>query len=154
MKSLIVCVAGVMVVSVVLDYGSAYAASISLSKRPSNINVLSEGGVGVATLGIVSSDFPSGKSGGLKKLLGIEWTTTSYPQNLNEQVKLCYYRPYNTAQQTCDWIQPNSSGTTFTFNDQKFGNGAGVIIYHNVQGGGARIGYPAGSDSVTFRYAD
>ena len=154
MKGLIVCVAGVMAVSVVLGYGSAYAASISLSKRPSNINVLSEGGVGVATLGIVSSDFPSGKSGGLKKLLGIEWTTTSYPQNIDEQVQLCYYRPYNTSQQTCEWIRPNSFGNTPKFNDQRFGNGAGVIIYHKVSGGGARIGYPSGNDSVVFHYAD
>lgn len=154
MKSLKVGFAAAAAISIVFVCGSVYAASISLSKRPSNINVVSEGGTGVATLGIVSSDFPPGKSGGIKQLLGIGWSTTSYPQNVNEQVKLCYYRPFNTAQQTCEWIRPHSTGTTSMFNDQKFGNGAGVIIYHQVQGGGARIGYPAGNDSVVFYYAD
>ena len=152
MKGLIVCFA--VVVSVVFGCGSVYAASIALSKRPSNINVVSVGGTGVATLGLVGSDFPPGKAGGLKKLLGVEWSTTSYPQNVMERVELCYYRPYNTAQKTCVPIHPDSSGTLSDFNDQRFGNGAGVIIYHHVQGGGARIGYPAGNDSVTFRYAD
>lgn len=152
MKGLVVSFA--VVVSVLFGSSSVCAASITLSKRPSNINAISVGGTGVATLGLVGSDFPPGKAGGLKKLLGVEWRTTSYPQNLRERVELCYYRPFNTAQKTCVPIQPDSSGTLSDFNDQRFGNGAGVVIYHHVQGGGARIGYPAGNDSVIFRYTD
>lgn len=40
----------------------------------------------------------------------------------------------------------------YVHNGQSFGNGARVIIRHRVQGG-QQPGYPAGSDTVTYRYS-
>lgn len=87
-----------------------------------------------------------------KTLQGIDWSTTSYPNNTGETVELCYYRPYNSNPVSCTAILPNSSGTLTTYNGQSFGNGARVIIRHRVQGG-QQPGYPAGSDTVTYRYS-
>ena len=102
--------------------------------------------------GLISSDFPSGTGNKTKTLQGIDWSTTSYPNNTGETVELCYYRPYNSNPVSCTAILPNSSGTLTTYNGQSFGNGARVIIRHRVQGG-QQPGYPAGSDTVTYRYS-
>ncbi|WP_124356216.1 hypothetical protein [Pseudomonas synxantha] len=127
---------------------------ISKTVTPTVINVISIGGTGLAIFSLSPSDFPAGSFGVPKQLLGIDWNTTSYPENIKESVELCYSRPYNTAQRTCVPIWPGSSGTSTDFNDQPFGQGAGVTIKHHVLGGGARLGYPAGSDTVTVRYRD
>lgn len=135
--------------------GPAYAIDDFIAKtiRPDIINVTSNGGTGLAQFSVISTDFPSGTLGDPKKLQAIEWITTSYPQNLDEIVELCYQRPFNSNQTDCREIQPNSSGTFTEFNEQTFGNGSRVIIRHKVSAGGAQVGHPAGNDSVTFRYS-
>lgn len=137
-------------------YGAVCAEEKMISKTvtPTIINVISIGGTGLAIFGLSPSDFPAGSFGVPKQLLGIDWSTTSYPENIKESVELCYSPPYNTAQQTCVPIWPGSSGTLTVFNDQPFGQGASLTIKHHVLGGGARLGYPIGSDAVTVRYRD
>ena len=139
-----------------LPYGAVCAEEKVISKTvtPSVINVISIGGTGLAVFYLSHAYFPAGSFGVPKQLLGIDWSTTSYPENIKESVELCYSQPYNGAQQTCVPIWPGTSGTLTNFNDQRFGQGARITIKHHVLGGGARVGYPAGSDAVTVRYRD
>ncbi|MNF93099.1 hypothetical protein D3C84_757630 [compost metagenome] len=109
-------------------------------------------GTGLAQFPLLSTDFPSGTRSLTKTLQGIDWSTTSYPNNTGETVELCYYRPYSSNPVSCTGILPNSSGTLTNYNGQSFGNGAKVIIRHRVQGG-QQPGYPAANDTVTFRYS-
>lgn len=133
------------------SYSYAIDATITLTAKPSNIIVTTPGS-GMAHFSLISSNFPSGTGLKTKTLQGIDWSTTSYPNNTGEQVELCYWRPYNSTNQTCVPILPNSSGTVTVFNNESFGPGAGVLIRHTVTGGQAP-GYPAGSDTVTYRYS-
>lgn len=132
---------------------SAHATdgSITKSVSPGSMLVLSNGGVRMSQFGLISSDFPSGTLPNRKTLTGIEWQTTWYPQGEGETLELCYLTPYSSTEVGCSTIQPNSSGTVNDFNNQRFDNGAKVIIYHRVNGGSGVI-QPAGQDVVTFRY--
>lgn len=133
------------------SYSYATDATITKTVKPDNIIVVNNG-TGLAQFGLLSTDFPSGTGNMTKTLQGIDWNTTYYPNNTGETVELCYYRPYNSNPVSCTDILPNSSGTLTTYNSQTFGNGAKVIIRHRVQGG-QQPGYPAGTDTVTFRYS-
>lgn len=134
------------------SYSHAVDDFITKTVTPDVIIVVSNGS-GLAQFGLNSGDFPSGTGTKTKTLKGIDWSTTSYPNNNNESVELCYYRPYSSVTPVdCVPISQNSSGTVNNFNYQNFGPGAKVIIRHRVQGG-QQPGYPAGSDSVTFRYS-
>jgi len=127
-------------------------ATITKTASPGTMLVLSNGGVSMSQFGLISSDFPSGTGTKTKTLSGIEWQTTWYPEAIKETLELCYFRPYSSAEVGCKEIQPNSSGTINDFNNQRFGNGAKVIIYHEAEDG-SRILYPAGQDVVTYRYS-
>ena len=108
------------------SYGYAIDATITKTDSPDIIIVVNNG-TGLAQFGLISSDFPSGTGNKTKTLQGIDWSTTSYPNNTGETVELCYYRPYNSNPVSCTAILPNSSGTLTTYNGQSFGNGARVI---------------------------
>lgn len=137
--------------------GSAYAAegSIPKSEAPGPVLVLSNSnvspGVGFSSFSVVSSDFPRGTLIDPKQLIEVQWRTTYYPDSIQEDVKLCYSRPFSS-QEDCRTIRPNSVGTLPDFNAQSFGNGSRVRIYHEVYGGTPRYTRPAGVDTVTFKY--
>jgi hypothetical protein len=133
--------------------GNAAEQTITKVSQPGLITVISIGGTGLSFFNLRLSDFPGELLVVPKKLLGIEWRTTHYPENLNERVELCYFRPFNSEDNNCRWILPNASGVLHDFNDLPFGNGAGVTIKHRVGPGGAVIGHPVGSDAVTYRYS-
>lgn len=145
---------GVLVV-VVPTMGIAYAQERVINKisKPAVIVVLSDGGFGLAFFQLLNVDFPPGTTTLPKKLLGIEWTTTYYPDAIGESIELCYFRPYNRVRENCREISKNSSGVMFDFNDLPFGNGAQVVIRHDIKGAGVRIANAAGNDSVTYRYS-
>ncbi|TFF13448.1 hypothetical protein EXW72_01055 [Pseudomonas sp. BCA14] len=152
-KSLFILL-GVLTVSASED---TFASEWSISKTmtPGSVLVLSNSTIDPATgfsvFYIISADIPAGTLIDPKQLLEIQWKTTYYPQSTQEDVHLCYSRPYSS-QENCERIYPNSSGTLSTFNDQAFGNGSRVKIKHSVLGGTPPLNRPAGVDSVTFRY--
>lgn len=133
----------------------AYAEDRTISKtsKPGVIVVLSNGGTGLSFFNLLSTDFPSGTTTLPKKLLGVEWSTTYYPEAIGERVELCYFRPYNSVEANCREISKGSSGTQLDFNDLPFGNGAGITIRHHVEAGGVQIANAAGNDTVTYRYS-
>lgn len=126
--------------------------SITKTVSPGSMLVLSNGGVSQSQFGLVSSDFPSGTLPNRKTLTAIEWQTTWYPGAVGETLELCYFRPYSSTEVGCRPIQPNSSGTIYDFNDQRFDNGSKVVIYHRAQGGSGVL-QPSGQDVVTYRYS-
>ena len=128
----------------------AASGQIAKSATPNNVTIVA-GGTGMSQFSALSGDFPSGTSLKTKTLVGIDYKTTSYPNNTGEQVQLCYYKPYNANPYGCTTIQPNANGTINTYNNVDFGPGAKVIINHLLQGG-TQPGRPAGQDSVTLRY--
>jgi len=142
-----------VIFAVVFAMPCSYAANESLTKtrRPGSI-VLVKDGTAFAMFGLNSVDIPRGTYNKTRTLRGIDWSTTSYPDNTGETVELCYYRPdaYNPVD--CIAIAPNSSGATNVFNNQPFGVRARVMIRHRVNGG-QQPGLPAGEDSVTFHYS-
>ena len=143
----------VLVVSMLCANSTAYAETITKVVKPDIINVLSNGGSGLAQFNLFSTDFPSGTLAIPRKLQGIDWTTTSYLQSIGEDVELCFYLPFNSTQVGCERLSPNASGTLDVFNNQRFGNGSKVIIRHTIKGGSDRVSRPAGSDSLTFRFS-
>jgi hypothetical protein len=139
-----------LALALVSSYSYAVDAYITKVDAPDNVVVVP--GTGLAQFSLITSNFPSGTGLKTKTLQGIDWSTTSYPNN-TEWVELCYYRPYNnTAPVGCEVISASSSGTVNTFNSQSFGPGASVIIRHHVLSG-QKPAYPAGTDTVTFRYS-
>lgn len=133
--------------------GTALAVNGSIAKTASpGVVVVTTGGVGTAYFNVLSANFPSGTLSKTKTLQGIDWTTTSYPNNPGETVELCYYRPYTANPVACHPIGRNSSGTDTGFNTQSFGAGSQVTIRHSMNGG-PQPASPAGKDSVTIRYS-
>ncbi|WP_248749265.1 hypothetical protein [Pseudomonas sp. MWU15-20650] len=129
------------------------AETVTKVLKPDNIVVLSNGGVGLAQFYLLSTDFQPGTLTHPWKLQGIDWNTTSYLQSVGERVQLCFYPPFNSVTPVgCDDIQPNSSGTVSTFNDERFGNGTKVIIRHTITGSREPVSRPAGNDTLIFRF--
>ncbi|WP_131192142.1 hypothetical protein [Phytopseudomonas daroniae] len=145
---------GLFAVTALLVAGHAYAvdATISKSVKPDNILVLSSGGSGLAQFNLSTSDFPPGTGNLTKTLKGIDYTTTSYPSHVGEEVELCYYRPYNSTPYDCVELLPNSSGVVNYFNNTTFGPGARIVIRHTVTSG-PNPGYPAGNDQIVVRFS-
>lgn len=139
------------------ENNSAFAVEgvVTKTAAPDPVLILSnsntEPSIGFARFSILGPDIPAEARLVPRKLLGIRWSTTYYPQTLNETVELCYYRPFSS-QRECRPIQPNSSDELTFFNDQPFGHGSIVDIRHSVLGGERPYARPAGVDSVTFRY--
>ena len=137
----------------VLASAPSFAVDAAITKTASpGVIIVTNGGTGLAQFNILSANFPSGTLSKTKTLLGIDWQTTLYPNNPGETVQLCYYRPYSSTEVGCTTILRNSSGTVSNFNTQPFGPGAKVIIRH-LANGGPQPAYPAGQDTVTFRYS-
>ncbi|GAA0565070.1 hypothetical protein ACFQH5_01810 [Halomonas salifodinae] len=153
MKASKILVAGLALLSAVIST-TALATDDTITKTasPGSMLVLSNGGVSLSQFGLTSSDFPSGTGTKTKTLTGIDWQTTWYPEAIGETLELCYFRPYSSTEVGCRPIPPNSSGTINDFNNQRFGNGAKVIIYHRAEDG-SRVLQPAGQDTVTYHYS-
>lgn len=136
---------------------AAFGAEHSIAKEqaPTSILILSnsniEPSIGFAIFTIMIPDIPPGTFNAPKQLLEIGWRTTYYPQTINEDIELCYHRPYSS-EKSCRTIYPNSSGNLMDFNDQPFGHGSKVTINHKVLGGTRPYARPAGLDFVTFKY--
>jgi hypothetical protein len=146
-----------LTVLVVYPNEAAFAAEGSITKTtaPGPVLILSNSdtypGVGFSNFFVNASDFPAGTLIDPKQLVGIEWSTTYYPQTLKDNVRLCYFRPFS-AQEYCRDIAPNSLGVLTDFNELSFGNGSKVTIYHSVLGGTRPYARPAGVDVVKFKY--
>lgn len=85
-------------------------------------------------------------------MLKIEWETTSYPENPDEKVELCYYPHGSLRQETCNWISPNTRGETYAFNEQKFETYSYAVIKHHINGG-KQPARSAAQDKVIFHYS-
>ena len=146
-----------LVALVVSVNASVYAAEgvITKSNAPNAVLVLSNSntvpGVGFVIFSITNSDFPSGAALDSKRLLDIQWSTTYYPDSINEDVKLCYQRTFSS-QEDCRTILPNSFGTLSDFDGEFISYVSQIKIYHNVYGGTPRYTRPAGVDSIMLRY--
>lgn len=147
----------VLAALVVFTKEIAWATEFSITKSgaPGQVLVLSNShtdpGVGFTNFNVLYPDIPPGTLNDPKQLLEIRWSTTYYPGTLRDDVELCYFRPFS-AEKNCETISPNSSGVLMVFNDQSFGHGSKVTIYHRVLGGTPPYARPAGVDSVTFKY--
>lgn len=108
-------------------------------------------GVEFANFSVLAADIPSGTLYDPKQISEIRWSTTHYPGTLREQIELCYYRAFN-AEKDCRDIFPSSSGVLMDFNNQPFGHGSKVTIFHKVWGGTPPYARPAGVDSLTIKY--
>jgi hypothetical protein len=132
---------------------NAFAADKSLTKsaKPPHIVVAKNGGA-MSQFNVMSYDF-SGRGMLLAKktLTSIDWRTTHYPENLNEEVEICYTEPGRIEYALCRKIDPDSSGTTYAFNSFKFDMHARVTIRHSVKGG-RDSGRSAGEDTVVINY--
>ena len=124
---------------------------ISKSAAPTRI-VVAKAGVGLAQFSMMSFDFPSSHRFAPKKLKGVSWRTTYYPDNLNETVQLCYTKPAGSGYDDCRDISPNSSDSTEYFNKYSFDKYARFTFRHMVKGG-KNQGAPAGEDSIVVRYS-
>lgn len=146
-----------LAVLIAIENGPAFAAEgvITKSAAPGPVLILSnsnvEPSVGYSRFNVTPFDISGEVSLMPKQLLEIRWSTTYYPQTLNDNVELCYYRPYS-AERSCEPIQPNSSGVVMRFNDQPFGRGSIVDIRHRVLGGTPPYARAAGVDSVRIKY--
>ena len=146
-----------LVILMVVNNDSAFAVDgvVSKTMAPGPVLILSNANVspsvGFSRFSILALDIPAEARLAPRQLLGVRWSTTYYPQTLNERVELCYYRPFSS-DRDCREIRPNSSGELTDFNDQPFGHGSIVDIRHYVLGGSPPYARPAGVDSVTYLY--
>ncbi|BBP75311.1 hypothetical protein ACW9IK_09890 [Pseudomonas gingeri] len=86
------------------------------------------------------------------KLKSIRWSTTLFPDAINERIQLCYFEPYSTTAIDCQAITPNSAGTTNKFNEKRFGHGVKVYLTH-ISDDLKNPAHPVGEDSITFEYS-
>ncbi|WP_135310954.1 hypothetical protein [Pseudomonas nabeulensis] len=146
-----------LVALVVSVNAGVYAAEgvINKSETPNAVLVLSDSNTvrrtGFVIFSIRNSDFPSGTALDSKRLVDIQWSTTYYPDSINEIVSLCYQRVLS-APEDCREIRPNSVGLLSDFNGEYFNYISRVKIYHKVLGGKPPTSRPAGVDSVVIRY--
>lgn len=132
---------------------NAVAADKSMTKtaKPPRI-VVAKDGSAMSQFFVSSSDFSRrGQLLAKKTLTSIEWSTTYYPDNLNEEVEICYSQPGRIDPDLCRPITPNSSGRILDFNSFKFDMHARVTIRHSVKGG-RDSGRSAGEDTVVINY--
>ena len=142
-----------LVITLALLSVNSFAADefISKSAVPTRI-VVAKDGVGLAQFSMMSFDFPGSHRFAPKKLKGISWRTTYYPDNLNETVQLCYTKPAGSGYDDCRYISPNSSGDMDDFNKYSFDKYARFTFRHEVKGG-KNQGAPAGEDSIVVHYS-
>ena len=144
----------VIALALILVSANGFAADQSLSKTatPPRI-VVAKDGSAMAQFWVHSRDFSApGMLLAKKRLTSIEWQTTYYPDNLNEEVQICYTEPGRIDPALCRVIDKNSSGSTEVFNQLNFDKHARITIRHSVKGG-RNSGAPAGSDSVIINYS-
>jgi hypothetical protein len=133
--------------SLVLMFASVSAMageySVTMVDTPNRITV--PGGVGLSVYSIGSRETRRQLSG---KVVSIEWSTTSYPQSVGEEVELCF-RVYK-GETPCVPIAPGTSGISYEFQGESFFPGAGVNIRHKTKEGGQRNSRPSGQDRIKF----
>lgn len=119
--------------------------------KPPHI-VVAKDGSAMSQFFVSSSDFSKrGQLLAKKTLTGIEWRTTYYPDNLFEEVEICYSQPGRIDPDLCRPITPNASGRISDFNSFKFDMHARITIRHSVKGG-RDSGRSAGEDTVVINY--
>jgi hypothetical protein len=133
--------------SLVLMFASVSAMageySVTMVDTPNRITV--PGGTGLSVYSIGSRETRRQQSG---KVVSIEWSTTSYPQSVGEEVELCF-RVYR-GDTRCVPIEPGTTGINHEFKGESFFPGAGLNIRHTTKAGGVRNSRPSGQDKVTF----
>ncbi|WP_295471416.1 hypothetical protein [uncultured Pseudomonas sp.] len=125
--------------------------SITKVSKPGQVNIVKDG-VGLAFFNLRFGDFPKASIGKEKHLKKIEWHTTSYPDNAQEHVELCYYPHGSLKQEHCTPINPGSTGETDLFNIYKFESYSYAVIKHRINGG-SQPGRASDQDRVTFYYS-
>ena len=141
------------VIAVALLSFNALAADKVLikTKKPPHI-VVAKNGSAMSQFSVLSSDFSErGLLLAKKRLTSIDWSTTYYPDNLDEEVEICYNQPGRINHDLCQRIDPNSSGRILAFNAFKFDMHTRVTIRHSVKGG-RNSGRSAGVDTVVINY--
>ena len=142
-----------IVVTLALLSANSFAADnyISKSAEPSRM-VVAKAGIALSQFAMMSFDFPNDHRFAPKKLKGISWRTTYYPENMNETVQICYTKPGNFNYDDCKEISSNSSGDMMEFNKYSFDRSARITFRHKVRGG-RNQGAPAGEDSIVVHYS-
>ncbi|HEX8595415.1 MAG TPA: hypothetical protein VF682_19400 [Pseudomonas sp.] len=142
-----------LAITVALLSANSFAADniISKSAVPTRI-VVAKAGTGLGQFPLMSFDFSGSHRFAPKKLKGISWRTTYYPDNLNETVQLCYTQAGGSGYDDCRDISPNSSDSTECFNKYSFDKYARFTFRHEVRGG-KNQGAPAGEDSIVIHYS-
>lgn len=143
-----------LTILILASSATATAADYSITKAASPGNIILAGGKGSATSShhVYHNDLKSGTALKLKRLKGIQWTTTYYPGYRTERVQLCFFRPYASNASRCIPISPNANGFTPDFNQERFDKGIMIRIVHEVQNG-PRTGRPAGPDKIVLQYS-
>lgn len=144
----------IIAIAFALASADSFAAdrTITKSAKPYHI-VVAKDGSALAQFTLLTSDFRErGLLGAKKRLTSIQYRTTHYPDNLKEEVEICYYEPGRTTHVACEDVSPNSSGVIYNFNQYKFDMHARVIIRHSVKGG-RDSGRSAGEDTITINYS-
>ncbi len=142
-----------IVIAVALSslYASAADKSLTKTAKPPHI-VVAKNGSAMSQFFVSSSDFSErGLLQAKKRLTSIDWRTTHYPDNLSEEVQICYNQPGRINHDLCLPITPNASGRIMDFNSFKFDMHARVTIRHSVRGG-RNSGRSAGEDTVVINY--
>ena len=142
-----------LAITIALLSANSFAADniITKSAAPTRI-VVAKAGTGLGQFPLMSFDFPGSHRFAPKKLKGVSWRTTYYPDNLNETVQLCYTKPAGSGYDDCRKISPNSSGDMDDFNQYGFDRDARFTFRHMVKGG-KNQGAPAGKDSIVVHYS-
>ncbi|WP_017127704.1 hypothetical protein [Pseudomonas gingeri] len=139
--------------SLLLASTSTFATDASITKSAKPPSMFSYINTGTSTHRILLADFAH-PTNVTMKLKNIRWSTTYFPDAINERVRLCYFEPYsNTEVETdCQFINPNSTGSINRFNGKKFGHGAKIHITH-ISEDLEKPAHALGEDAITFEYS-
>ncbi|NVZ66123.1 hypothetical protein HX867_28865 [Pseudomonas gingeri] len=127
-----------------------FATDASITKSAKPPSMFSYINTGTSTHRILLADFAH-PTNVTMKLKNIRWSTTFFPEAINERVKLCYFEPYSNTETDCEIIAPNSTGTTNRANGKRFGHGAKVHITH-ISEDLKNPAHAHGEDNITFEY--
>jgi len=127
--------------------GVAAEKTVTKSAVPYSI---ARGIAGHSMFSVMSADL-WGTGRGNPRLTSVQWNTTGFPDSVREAVSICYRRPGSIKDLGCKVIAPNSFGTIYDYNSERFAAGATIIIRHKADYS-QTVSKPAGRDSVTFNF--
>jgi hypothetical protein len=101
---------------------------------------------GVSVFHVLLNDYPRGAMT-VSTLNRVDWSTTGYPNGINEKVEICllYFR-----HEDCQPIRPNSTG--YTVFSTPFRYASFVVIRHKFESTETNHN-PVGRDAVRFNFS-